>query len=154
MCHSFVLQIVRNLLPLFGFQLVQRLFYLLQFLQHIIVVVRHHGIDEDRVDERHADDTAQYQLQAEIDADELRRHGRTPVICRHAVGNLVPAFHRTYLEHRIDRAKRRLEMLGVGVTEQAAVDQTEDDDDNDLGDALITAYLFFLSFLFCYCSLF
>ena len=48
--------------PLFLFQFtldfVKGLLQFINFLTYLIVIVLHHRIDEDRVDERHADNTA------------------------------------------------------------------------------------------------
>ena len=42
----------------FFLQLSNHLFHLLEFVHHIFVVVLSHGVNKERVNKRHADDTA------------------------------------------------------------------------------------------------
>ena len=77
---------------------------LVQFLHHIVVVICYHGIDEDGVDERHTDDTAEDQLRTEIESHQFGGESRIAVIGGYPIGNLIPAFYRTDLESGVDGA--------------------------------------------------
>ncbi len=96
---------------------------------HIVVVVAHHGIDEDGVDERHADDTTQQKEQTEIKTHHIapKRGGDL----RNGIGNLIPPFHRANPEDRIDGLQRGSEILRSHILENHAVHQTKDKDNDE-----------------------
>ena len=55
------------------FQFIKLLFYLAQLFQHLVVVVLHHCINEDGVDERHADDAPEEHENGKIAAGKERQ---------------------------------------------------------------------------------
>ena len=110
-------------------QLVNLLFEVVQFFQHVIVVVGYHRVHEDGVDERHADDAAEDQQQAEVephDAADGWGRGR-----RDGVGDVVPALHGADAEDGVDGVQRRGEIGRRDVFEQAAVNEPEHDDQHE-----------------------
>ena len=101
-----------------------------QLAEDFVVIICHHGIHEDGVDERHTDDSTDQEQEAEIEAHTFSSQRGRAIVGSQGVGYLVPTLDGTDLEDSIDRAQRRLEMLGIGFAEETAVDQSEDDNDH------------------------